>query len=244
MGPRAWGAPAVGRAPAAIEAQASAQARDRLCPTYLDEYQRLSWDYQSQADRKKLLLDMIASTGSGIALTPLNQEYERLSWDYQSQAERKRLLMGVVSKLLSGTGVPCSTSTITPAQRDEACKTYLGEYQRLSWDYQSQADRKTLLIDMVVATGSDLGITAFSEEYQRLSWDYQSQADRKRLLLAAMGKALNVPTVPCSDRRQALKKATRAQAALKAALQAELKGAPADAQDAIQAVITAIKGQG
>lgn len=225
------------QASSAISAMATSQERDKICQLYLTEYQSLSWNYQTDADRKTQLLGLIAATGSGVALSVLSQEYQSLSWNYQTDADRKKLLMNTINQIMAGTPTPCTTGSVSPAQRDQVCLTYLSEYQSLSWNYQTDSDRKKLLLDTIASTGSDKGIDVMAQEYQSLSWNYQSDATLKTLLLNTISKALSVPTVPCDDKRQGMKAPSPAKRALRQALAGEVDKAPAAQQKLIRAVM-------
>ena len=53
--------------------QATARGRDRVCQVLLEEYARLDWD--GWPNRKKELLEVIAATGSDLALAAFTEEY-------------------------------------------------------------------------------------------------------------------------------------------------------------------------
>ncbi|MDB5095650.1 MAG: hypothetical protein JWM80_71 [Cyanobacteria bacterium RYN_339] len=218
---------------ALVAAQATAKGRDKACAQFIAEYQGLSWDYSK--DKKQALLDMIAATGGGLAVTPLTTEYQGLSWDYSK--DRKTLLMAAISRLSQVASQPCSQGMSTTMQ-DQICQTFLTEYQGLSWDYS--ADRKKLLMDAVANTGSDKALEAFTTEYQGLSWDYSK--DRKQLLLGVLARLLGSAT-PCNSAEDVMEKAkpakklSAARQHLANVLQKELDQVPAAHRDAVKALL-------
>jgi hypothetical protein len=230
----AHGAPtATSAGAAAVSAQATAKGRDKACTQFLAEYQGLSWDYYKE--RKQSLLDMIASTGSALAVQPLTAEYQGLSWDYYK--ERKTVLMAAISRLSQVASAPCSPGLSTTMQ-DQICQTFLSEYQGLSWDYYKE--RKQMLIDTIANTGSDKAIEAFTAEYQGLSWDYYKE--RKQLLLGTLGKLLGSAT-PCSatealmEKAGKQKKVSAARQHLANVLKDELAKVPAEHRKAVEALL-------
>jgi hypothetical protein len=101
--------------------------QDQICQTFLSEYQGLSWDYY--ADRKKMLLDAIANTGSDQAIEAFTNEYQGLSWDYYK--DRKQLLLSVLGRLL-GSATPCNSTEAFSEKKQGAKKKLSAARQHLA----------------------------------------------------------------------------------------------------------------
>lgn len=83
------------RAATTAEARVSPAARDKICQMLISEYKAIEW-YQN-ADRKKVVLEAIAATGSDLAVDLLIAEYQSIEW-YQNK-ERKMLFLEMLQKL-------------------------------------------------------------------------------------------------------------------------------------------------
>lgn len=109
--------------------------------------------------------------------------------------------LALAGLMLSGCGAAPTTpgatraaagleARVSTAARDKIAKKLIGDYQALSWNYESQAKRKEQLLETLVATGSDLVVDLLLAEYEALSWNYESQAKRKQLCLELLERML------------------------------------------------------
>jgi hypothetical protein len=78
-----------------MEARVSPAARDKICQMLIKEYNGIQW-YQD-AEKKQMLLESIAGTGSDLAVDLLIKEYEGIQW-YQDRA-RKMMFLDLLKQL-------------------------------------------------------------------------------------------------------------------------------------------------
>ena len=131
---------------------------------------------------------------------------------------------------------------LSPAARDKLCQMLIREYQGIQW-YQD-AERKQMLLEAIVGTGSDLAVDLLIKEYEGIQW-YQDKA-RKMMFLDLIKKLASLPAdakESVLDSVEATAKAPTRKALYRAAeaLKKDLPEAPTEAKAKIKEIISKVQ---
>jgi hypothetical protein len=131
---------------------------------------------------------------------------------------------------------------VSPAARDKLCQMLIREYQGIQW-YQD-AERKQMLLEAIVGTGSDLAVDLLIKEYEGIQW-YQDKT-RKMMFLDLIKKLATLPTdakESAFDDLEATAKAPSRKALYRAAesLKKDLPEAPSEAKAKIKEIISKVQ---
>ncbi|MFN3431611.1 MAG: hypothetical protein ACK46X_16865 [Candidatus Sericytochromatia bacterium] len=131
---------------------------------------------------------------------------------------------------------------VSPAARDKMCQMLIKEYQGIQW-YQD-AEKKQMLLEAVVATGSDLAVDLLIKEYEGIQW-YQDKA-RKMMFLDLIKQLASAPThtkESVTDDLEATAKGPTRKALYRAAesLKKDLPDAPTEAKAKIKEIISKVQ---
>lgn len=171
------------------------------------------------------------------------------------RAVAQLLVLALATGLLAGCGqtpgpAPATRSAdtaearVSPAARDKIAKLLITEYKSVDW--YTNAERKKLLLESLVATGSDLAVDLLMAEYQSVDW--YTQKERKMMFLTMLQKLTSVPVEPQAeglvDKARSLKRKLPSFAALLRllpALQKDYESAPTDGKKLLDGIIAKIQ---
>lgn len=133
---------------------------------------------------------------------------------------------------------------VSPAARDKIAKLLIAEYKGVEW--YTNAERKKLLLESLVATGSDLAVDLLIAEYQAVEW--YTNKERKMMFLEMLQKLTSVPVEPQAeglvDRARKLKQKLPSFSALQRllpALRKDYEEAPKEGKKLLDGIIAKIQ---